>query len=76
MPHAPIFWRKSVPTINQLMRGCREPLKNRTKSPALKGSPQASGTCTRVYTMTPKKPNGWKEPLLSLNSLLSPRAVR
>ena len=46
-----------MPTINQLMRGCREKSANRTKSPALKSCPQASGTCTRVYTMTPKKPN-------------------
>ena len=46
-----------MPTINQLMRGAREKEANRTKSPALKSCPQASGTCTRVYTMTPKKPN-------------------
>lgn len=46
-----------MPTINQLMRNCRKVKKTKTKSPALKGSPQASGTCTRVYTMTPKKPN-------------------
>lgn len=46
-----------MPTINQLVRNCRKPLKSSTKAPALKGSPQASGTCTRVYTMTPKKPN-------------------
>ncbi len=46
-----------MPTINQLMRGAREKSENRTKSPALKACPQASGTCTRVYTMTPKKPN-------------------
>jgi small subunit ribosomal protein S12 len=46
-----------VPTINQLMRGQRKKDTKRTKSPALKGCPQASGTCTRVYTMTPKKPN-------------------
>jgi len=46
-----------LPTINQLVRHCRKRKVNKTKSPALKGSPQASGTCTRVYTMTPKKPN-------------------
>ncbi|HOZ49052.1 MAG TPA: 30S ribosomal protein S12 [Candidatus Hydrogenedentes bacterium] len=46
-----------MPTINQLVRKCRNPRGSKTKSPALKGSPQASGTCTRVYTMTPKKPN-------------------
>ena len=49
--------RKVLPTINQLVRHCRKRKVNKTKSPALKGSPQASGTCTRVYTMTPKKPN-------------------
>ena len=27
------------------------------EGPALKGSPQRRGVCTRVYTMTPKKPN-------------------
>jgi len=46
-----------VPTMNQLMRGVRKTKKAKTKSPALKACPQASGTCTRVYTMTPKKPN-------------------
>ncbi len=46
-----------MPTINQLVRGCRKRRVTKTKSPALKGSPQASGTCTRVYTATPKKPN-------------------
>ncbi len=46
-----------MPTINQLVRNCRKRRPNKTKSPALKGCPQASGTCTRVYTMTPKKPN-------------------
>ncbi|HNR29523.1 MAG TPA: 30S ribosomal protein S12 [Candidatus Hydrogenedentes bacterium] len=46
-----------MPTINQLVRDCRETRHTKTKAPALKGCPQASGTCTRVYTMTPKKPN-------------------
>ena len=27
------------------------------KAPALRGSPQKRGVCTRVYTTTPKKPN-------------------
>ena len=30
---------------------------SKTKTPALKGSPQRRGVCTRVYTNTPKKPN-------------------
>ena len=29
----------------------------KNKTPALKGSPQRRGVCTRVYTTTPKKPN-------------------
>ena len=31
--------------------------KRKTKSPALKNCPQRRGVCTRVYSMTPKKPN-------------------
>ena len=29
----------------------------KTKTPALRGAPQKRGVCTRVYTITPKKPN-------------------
>ena len=46
-----------MPTINQLIRKGRTTLKNKTKSPALEGCPQKRGTCTRVMTVTPKKPN-------------------
>jgi small subunit ribosomal protein S12 len=46
-----------MPTIQQLVRNGRSSPKTRTKSPALKGAPQRRGTCTRVYTVTPKKPN-------------------
>ena len=46
-----------MPTINQLIRKPRHPKPVRTKSPALKESPQRRGVCTRVYTTTPKKPN-------------------
>jgi small subunit ribosomal protein S12 len=46
-----------MPTIQQLVRYGRERPKTKTKSPALKGSPQRRGVCTRVYTTTPKKPN-------------------
>ncbi|MFA5306303.1 MAG: 30S ribosomal protein S12 [Candidatus Babeliales bacterium] len=46
-----------MPTINQLVRFGREKRKYRTKSPALSASPQRRGTCIRVSTMTPKKPN-------------------
>nr|YP_009867321.1 ribosomal protein S12 [Sarmentypnum sarmentosum]YP_009867731.1 ribosomal protein S12 [Sarmentypnum exannulatum]QKG04520.1 ribosomal protein S12 [Sarmentypnum sarmentosum]QKG04930.1 ribosomal protein S12 [Sarmentypnum exannulatum]QWZ47604.1 ribosomal protein S12 [Plagiomnium acutum] len=46
-----------MPTIQQLIRNRRQPIENRTKSPALCGCPQRRGVCTRVYTTTPKKPN-------------------
>nr|API83214.1 ribosomal protein S12 [Acca sellowiana]API83215.1 ribosomal protein S12 [Acca sellowiana] len=46
-----------MPTIKQLIRNTRQPIRNVTKSPALGRCPQRRGTCTRVYTITPKKPN-------------------
>ncbi len=46
-----------MPTINQLVRKKRKPLKSRDKVPALQECPQKRGVCTRVYTTTPKKPN-------------------
>ena len=46
-----------MPTINQLCRFGRKRIKAKTKSPALKGAPQARGVCTRVFTLTPRKPN-------------------
>ncbi len=46
-----------MPTINQLVRLGRKRLERKTKAPALIGSPQRRGVCTRVYTTTPKKPN-------------------
>ena len=46
-----------MPTVQQLVRNGRERPRAKTKSPALKGSPQRRGVCTRVYTTTPKKPN-------------------
>jgi small subunit ribosomal protein S12 len=46
-----------MPTIQQLVRQGRKAPKSKTKSPALKGSPQRRGVCTRVYTTTPRKPN-------------------
>ena len=59
-----------MPTINQLVRQRRTQSTKKSKSPALgKGynsltkrptktsSPQKRGVCTRVATMTPKKPN-------------------
>ena len=59
-----------MPTINQLVRKKRIDKKRKSKSPVLgiglnsiqkkqtdKNSPQKRGVCTRVGTMTPKKPN-------------------
>ncbi|MFA7373659.1 MAG: 30S ribosomal protein S12 [bacterium] len=46
-----------MPTIAQLVRKNRESIIRKTDAPALKGSPQKRGVCTRVYTTTPKKPN-------------------
>ena len=46
-----------MPTIQQLVRQGRSSKFSKTKTPALKGSPQRRGVCTRVYTTTPKKPN-------------------
>lgn len=46
-----------MPTINQLVRYGRKRLDRKEKAPALSGSPQRRGVCTRVYTTTPKKPN-------------------
>ena len=46
-----------MPTINQLVRHGRSQATEKSKSPALAGSPQKRGVCTRVYTTTPKKPN-------------------
>ena len=46
-----------MPTIQQLVRKSRETKRDKSKTPALKGSPQRRGVCTRVYTATPKKPN-------------------
>lgn len=59
-----------MPTINQLVRRGRQSKVTKTKSPHLGigynslkkaytsiNSPQKRGVCTRVGTMTPKKPN-------------------
>nr|YP_009436200.1 ribosomal protein S12 [Cyphia banksiana]YP_009436258.1 ribosomal protein S12 [Cyphia banksiana]ATG26446.1 ribosomal protein S12 [Cyphia banksiana]ATG26465.1 ribosomal protein S12 [Cyphia banksiana] len=46
-----------MPTIKQLIRNTRQPKRTVTKSPALKRCPQRRGTCTRLYTINPKKPN-------------------
>jgi len=59
-----------MPTINQLVNKRRKDKKRKSKSPVLnigynskdkvqtnENSPQMRGVCTRVGTMTPKKPN-------------------
>ena len=46
-----------MPTINQLVRRSRKKVKKKTKAPALQANPQKRGVCTRVWTVTPKKPN-------------------
>ena len=44
-------------TISQLVRKPRNRKVDKNIVPALQGSPQKRGVCTRVYTTTPKKPN-------------------
>ncbi|HVS70570.1 MAG TPA: 30S ribosomal protein S12 [Phycisphaerae bacterium] len=46
-----------MPTINQLLKKPRVPLKRINKVKDLEASPQKRGVCTVVKTMTPKKPN-------------------
>ncbi len=46
-----------MPTINQLVRKGRKKPKKKTKTPAMSRCPQKRGVCTRVWTITPKKPN-------------------
>ncbi len=46
-----------MPTINQLVRKGRTSKREKSDAPALQGNPTRRGVCTRVYTVTPKKPN-------------------
>ena len=46
-----------MPTTNQLIRKPRKPRRKKSKTPALSGHPQLRGVCTRVTTVTPRKPN-------------------
>ena len=46
-----------MPTVNQLIRNGRKASARKTNSPALQSCPQKRGVCTRVMTITPKKPN-------------------
>lgn len=61
-----------MPTIHQLIE--RNPRKRnakklKSKSPALRNSPQRKGVCVRVYVRNPKKPNSAKRKVT--NVLLS-----
>src|SRR5690349_19190071 len=46
-----------MPTVNQLIRKGRTSKSAKTTTPHLQGAPQRRGVCTRVSTVTPKKPN-------------------
>jgi small subunit ribosomal protein S12 len=46
-----------MPTVNQIVNGARKRPVNKSKAPALEECPQKRGVCTRVYIVTPKKPN-------------------
>ncbi len=46
-----------MPTINQLVRHGRKKVTKKNKVPALQACPQRRGVCTRVWTVSPKKPN-------------------
>ena len=43
--------------LSQKIKDDRKFVKRKSKSPALRKSPQKKGVCLRVYTRTPKKPN-------------------
>jgi small subunit ribosomal protein S12 len=49
--------KNGMPTIQQLVKQGRVRVHAKESAPALQGSPQKRGVCTRVYTSTPKKPN-------------------
>ena len=46
-----------MPTTNQLIRKPRQKVVQKSNVPALMKAPQRRGVCTRVSTVTPKKPN-------------------
>ncbi len=46
-----------MPTVNQLVRKGRKKVFKKSDTPALQNSPLKRGVCTRVWTITPKKPN-------------------
>lgn len=46
-----------MPTINQLVRNPRRPIRAKSRVKDLMGCPQRRGVCIQVKTVTPKKPN-------------------
>nr|YP_009300081.1 ribosomal protein S12 [Pelargonium transvaalense]YP_009300153.1 ribosomal protein S12 [Pelargonium transvaalense]AJC00041.1 ribosomal protein S12 [Pelargonium transvaalense]AJC00113.1 ribosomal protein S12 [Pelargonium transvaalense] len=46
-----------MPTSNQLLRNSRQPVRKTKKTPALRGCPQRRGRCSKLYIISPKKPN-------------------
>jgi small subunit ribosomal protein S12 len=46
-----------MPTLNQLIKSKRKTRIGKKDTPALKGNPQKSGICSKVYNMNPRKPN-------------------
>lgn len=46
-----------MPTLNQLVKGARKKKVRKVMLPGISGSPFKKGTCIRVFTTKPKKPN-------------------
>lgn len=44
-------------TRNQLIKATRAKKRYKIKTPALGGNPQKKGTCIKIFTRTPRKPN-------------------
>lgn len=55
-------------TLNQLIRSAGRSNSKKTKqnSSALKGNPQLKGTCLKVFTKKPKKPNSAQRKLVKV----------
>ena len=56
-PKSFIARRFACPRSSSWSARAGRPSRTKSKTPALKGSPQRRGVCTRVFTHTPKKPN-------------------
>ncbi|MCK6438712.1 MAG: 30S ribosomal protein S12 [Planctomycetes bacterium] len=46
-----------MPTVNQLVRKGRKPIRVKSTAPLLESNPFKRGVCLQVKTTTPKKPN-------------------